>query len=105
MRRLKIPKELLLDLLSAFQQDAVKDRYETWDELLDYCRRSANPVGRLVLLVFGYADPGLLPLSDAICTGAAAREPLAGRGRRPAQGPDLRSPRAAAPLTACRSGT
>jgi len=69
VRRLDIPKSLLLDLLSAFRQDTVKGRYETWDELLDYCRRSANPVGRLVLLVFGYRDPELEPLSDAICTG------------------------------------
>jgi squalene synthase HpnC len=69
VRRLAIPKELLLDLLSAFRQDTVKSRYETWDELLDYCRRSANPVGRLVLLVFGYPDAELPPLSDAICTG------------------------------------
>lgn len=68
VRRLDIPQELLLDLLSAFRQDTVKQRYETWDELLDYCRRSANPVGRLVLLVFGYRDPSLLPLSDAFCT-------------------------------------
>jgi squalene synthase HpnC len=69
VRHLGIPKELLLDLLSAFRQDTEKCRYETWDELLDYCRRSANPVGRLVLLVFGYADPALPPLSDATCTG------------------------------------
>ena len=69
VRRLDIPKGLLLDLLSAFRQDTEKTRYETWDELLDYCRRSANPVGRLVLLVFGYKDPELPPLSDAICTG------------------------------------
>jgi len=69
VRRLDIPKPLLLDLLSAFRQDTVKSRYETWDELLDYCRRSADPVGRLVLLVFGYRDPELPPLSDAICTG------------------------------------
>src|SRR6266704_1343879 len=69
VRRLEIPKSLLLDLLSAFRQDTVKGRYETWDELLDYCRRSANPVGRLVLLVFGYRDPELEPLSDAVCTG------------------------------------
>jgi len=69
VRSLKIPEELLRDLLSAFQQDVVKDRYETWDELLDYCRRSADPVGRLVLIVFGYSDPQLLPLSDAICSG------------------------------------
>ena len=68
VRRLQIPKPLLLDLLSAFRQDTVKNRYETWDELLDYCRRSADPVGRLVLLVFGYEDPALPPLSDAICT-------------------------------------
>ena len=69
VRRLSIPKPLLLDLLSAFRQDTVKNRYESWDELLDYCRRSADPVGRLVLLVFGYGDAELLPLSDAVCTG------------------------------------
>jgi phytoene synthase len=69
VRRLAIPKELLLDLLSAFRQDTVKGRYETWDELLDYCRRSANPVGRLVLLVFSYRDEALFALSDSICTG------------------------------------
>lgn len=68
VRRLDIPKALLLDLLSAFRQDTIKTRYESWEELLDYCRRSADPVGRLVLLVFGYADPELPPLSDAICT-------------------------------------
>ena len=67
--RLEIPKSLLLDLLSAFKQDTEKGRYENWDELLDYCRRSADPVGRLVLLVFGYRDDELLRLSDAICTG------------------------------------
>jgi squalene synthase HpnC len=66
--RLEVPKSLLLDLLSAFRQDTVKSRYESWNELLDYCRRSANPVGRLVLLVFGHRDPELLPLSDALCT-------------------------------------
>jgi phytoene synthase len=69
VRRLDIPKELLLDLLSAFRQDTTKSRYETWDELVDYCRRSANPVGRLVLLVFGYRDEALARLSDSICTG------------------------------------
>jgi hydroxysqualene synthase len=69
VRRLAIPKELLLDLLSAFRQDTEKRRYGTWDELLDYCRRSANPVGRLVLLVFGETDPALPSLSDDVCTG------------------------------------
>ena len=68
VRTLDIPKDLLLDLLSAFRQDTVQSRYTTWGELLDYCRRSANPVGRLVLLVFGYHDPQLPPLSDSICT-------------------------------------
>jgi squalene synthase HpnC len=68
VRRLEIPKGLLLDLLSAFRQDTVKGRYETWEELLDYCRRSANPVGRVVLLLFDNRDPELPPLSDAICT-------------------------------------
>ena len=68
VRALDIPKPLLLDLLSAFRQDTVKTRYETWDELLDYCRRSANPVGRLVLLIFDYRDPELALLSDRICT-------------------------------------
>ena len=69
VRRLGIPKQLLLDLLSAFKQDVVKSRYASWEELLDYCRRSANPVGRLVLHVFEEKDPALPPLSDAICTG------------------------------------
>jgi squalene synthase HpnC len=69
VRALEIPKPLLLDLLSAFRQDTVKTRYETWDELLDYCRRSANPIGRLVLLIFDYRDPELALLSDRICTG------------------------------------
>lgn len=68
VRDLDIPKALLLDLLSAFRQDTWKQRYETWDELLDYCRRSADPVGRLVLRVFGYRDPSLDHLSDRICT-------------------------------------
>ncbi len=68
LQRLEIPKKPLLDLLSAFKQDTEKDRYETWDELIDYCRRSADPVGRLVLLVFEQRDPELVPLSDSICT-------------------------------------
>ena len=68
VRRLGIPKQLLLDLLSAFRQDTEKTRYASWDELLDYCRRSANPVGRLVLIVFDQKDGRLPPLSDAVCT-------------------------------------
>lgn len=69
VRRLEIPRSLLLDLLSAFRQDVHQRRYESWGELVDYCRRSANPVGRLVLLVFDQREAALAPLSDAICTG------------------------------------
>ena len=68
IRRLDLPLDLFKDLLSAFKQDAVKQQYETWEEVLDYCRRSANPVGRLVLLITGYRDLVLLPLSDSLCT-------------------------------------
>lgn len=49
--------------------DVTKRRYATWEELLTYCRYSANPVGRLVLKIFGYQDAELERLSDAICTG------------------------------------
>ena len=55
-----------LDLISAFKQDAVKPRYETWDELVDYCLRSAAPVGRFLCDLHG-EDPALHPLSDALC--------------------------------------
>lgn len=68
VNRHRIPQELLLDLLSAFRQDVTAHRYETFGDLLDYCRRSANPVGRIVLRLFGYDDPDLDRDSDAICT-------------------------------------
>lgn len=60
--------QLLSDLLSAFRQDVLMTRYETWADLLDYCRRSANPVGRLVLLVTGHNDDLLATRSDSVCT-------------------------------------
>jgi len=56
------------DLLSAFRQDVLVKRYDTWDDVLDYCRRSANPVGRLVLAIAGYRDDRLDRWSDATCT-------------------------------------
>ena len=59
---------LLSDLLSAFRQDVLMRRYDTWADVLDYCRRSANPVGRLVLLVTGYKDDLLARRSDSVCT-------------------------------------
>jgi len=68
MRDCRLDVQPFDDLLSAFAQDVVVKRYETWADLLDYCRRSANPVGRLVLRVCGYSDPALERPSDAICT-------------------------------------
>ena len=57
------------DLIAAFQQDQTVKRYETWDQLLEYCRRSADPVGRLVLMVCGEPrSKELFDLSDSICT-------------------------------------
>jgi hydroxysqualene synthase len=55
-----------LDLISAFKQDAVQTRYDTWEQLMDYCNRSAAPVGRYLLDIHG-EDPALYPLSDALC--------------------------------------
>lgn len=66
--RHRLPLPLFRDLLDAFAQDVVKDRYANYAELLDYCRRSANPVGRLLLHLFGAATPENLVRSDAICT-------------------------------------
>lgn len=64
----RLPVSLFDDLLSAFMQDVTTARYRTWDEVMDYCRRSANPVGRLVLRVAGYDDPRLDAASDAVCS-------------------------------------
>ncbi len=68
IRTCRLPVSLFDDLLSAFRQDVTTTRYETWDDVLDYCRRSANPVGRLVLGIAGYRDAGLDRGSDAVCT-------------------------------------
>lgn len=68
MRRHLLPVVLLDDLLGAFSQDVVKHTYADRGELIDYCRRSANPVGRLVLHLHGVVDAGSLRQSDSICT-------------------------------------
>jgi hydroxysqualene synthase len=68
MRRHRLPLELFEDLLSAFRQDVTVSRYQTWNDVLDYCSRSANPVGRLVLRVAGHEAPALDAASDALCT-------------------------------------
>ena len=67
--RCRLPVQLLEDLLTAFTMDVTKKRYADWDELMTYCRYSANPVGRLVLTVFDRREPDLFRLSDSICTG------------------------------------
>jgi phytoene synthase len=69
MRTFNLERELFSDLLSAFRQDVVVNRYSDWDEVFDYCRRSANPVGRLVLRINGYRSDVLDRQSDAVCTG------------------------------------
>lgn len=63
-----LPMQPFYDLLDAFTQDVVKKRYANFDELLDYCRRSANPVGNLLLHLYGEATPVNIAYSDAICT-------------------------------------
>jgi squalene synthase HpnC len=64
-----LPPKLLRDLLVAFRMDVSKKHYQSFKELENYCTYSANPVGRIVLLLFGFDDPRLLKLSDKICTG------------------------------------
>lgn len=68
VRKYHLPIQLLHDLLDAFSQDVVKKRYANYEELLDYCRRSANPVGRLLLHLYDEATPQNLIYSDHICT-------------------------------------
>jgi hydroxysqualene synthase len=68
IRAHRLPVALFEDLLSAFRQDVTTTRYQSWADLLDYCRRSANPVGRLVLRIAGHHDGALDEASDAVCT-------------------------------------
>ena len=68
MRVCDLPLALFEDLLSAFRQDVTVRRYRTWGDLLDYCSRSANPVGRIVLRVGGFRDAALDRTADRICT-------------------------------------
>ena len=68
VHRFNLPIQLLEDLLIAFRQDVVKSRYKTFNEVLDYCRFSANPVGRLLLHLQGIPTQLQLQQSDAICT-------------------------------------
>lgn len=68
--RHNLPQAPFDDLISAFEQDQRVSRYDTWDQLISYCRMSANPVGRLVLMIAGEPrDEFRFKLSDSICTG------------------------------------
>lgn len=69
IRSFNLPIQLFYDLLTAFRQDILNDRYNNFSEVLDYCHYSANPVGRLLLYITGQASPENLLLSDHICTG------------------------------------
>ncbi len=73
IRQFDLPKQPFADLIDAFSQDQRVTRYQTWDQVCDYCTRSANPVGRLVLMLAGYrperpSDAQRFTQSDAICT-------------------------------------
>lgn len=68
IRDYHLPLDAFHDLLSAFTQDVTRKRYANFDEVLDYCRRSANPVGRLLLELYGAATPHNVADSDAICS-------------------------------------
>ena len=68
VRKFDLPKQLFADLIGAFEQDQRVTRYANWNELFEYCRCSANPVGRLVLRLCGYSDEERDRMSDATCT-------------------------------------
>ena len=68
VRRLDLAPEPLFDLVQANRQDQAVSRYETFEDLVGYCRLSANPVGRMVLAIFGFATPERTAWSDTICT-------------------------------------
>jgi phytoene synthase len=68
VRQFAIPARPFLDLIDAFEQDQRVTRYESFEQVLDYCRRSADPVGRLVLYMCGYRDSRRQELSDKICS-------------------------------------
>src|SRR3989440_7818283 len=67
-RQYQLPEILFDDLIKAFEQDQTVTRYQTFEDLFQYCRYSANPVGRLVLALCGYRDAERQALSDATCT-------------------------------------
>ena len=97
IRSLDLPIALFDDLLSAFKQDTMTTRYASWEDVFDYCRRSANPVGRLVLLIAGHREAALAPSSDALCTALQLTNFWQDLGR------DWRAGRLYVPRTCCRT--
>jgi squalene synthase HpnC len=93
VRDLGVPIQPFLDLIAANRQDQIVTRYQTFDELIGYCTLSANPVGRIVLHVFGVYSPSRAELSDRVCTALqlaehwqdVAEDHLAGRIYLPAE--------------------
>jgi squalene synthase HpnC len=91
VRRLDLPTQPLFDLVQANRQDQLVSRYHTFDDLVGYCRLSANPVGRMVLAIFGASTPERVAWSDSICTALQliehwqdiAEDALAGRAYMP----------------------
>jgi len=68
IKSMRLTPEYFFNLLSAFEQDVTVTRYKTFDDLLNYCERSANPVGRLILELFEIRDEKVMEYSDAVCT-------------------------------------
>ena len=68
VERFQIPIELFKNLLTAFRADITVKRYDTYEDVLAYCRNSANPIGRLVLLLLNYRSETMMQFSDSICT-------------------------------------
>ena len=92
IRKFSIPPEPFLNLLLAFEHDQRVTQYSTFDDVLAYCTKSANPVGRIVLHLFDQASDNALTLSDEVCTGLqlanfwqdVARDAAIGTGVHPA---------------------
>ena len=97
IERCRLPVALFEDLLSAFEQDVTVNRYASWSDVHDYCRRSANPVGRLVLRVAGIHAEDADRASDAVCTALQLTNFWQDFGR------DWRSGRLYVPAEECRS--
>lgn len=68
IRQYQLPLQPFYDLLDAFSQDVTKTRYADFGEVMDYCRRSANPIGRLLLHLYGAVTPRNIGMADAICS-------------------------------------